>query len=267
MYKLIVSDLDETLLQSDKNISTKDIEAINALNGLRFVISTGRGFESVTKTLKQLNQYDKEDTYTISFNGGIITENKDNKILYENPLSFNQASFLFELGKKYDVCIHVYTKQICYTYRIFDNEERYIKPTMRFINFDDHNLDFLKNKTIMKVLYCNEDMNYLRDIKQEIQLDNEYEISFSANRYIEFNPKAVNKGSGLIKLCEILNIDIKDTIAIGDSINDLSMLKVAGLSIGVSNCVDEVKPYCDHILDANHNSSPISELIEKYIKR
>ena len=58
------------------------------------------------------------------------------------------------------------------------------------------------------------------------------DVSYSSNRYIEFNHQGVNKGQGLKKLADILGVDIKDTIAVGDNFNDLSMIKVAGLVLG-----------------------------------
>ena len=67
------------------------------------------------------------------------------------------------------------------------------------------------------------------------------DVSYSSNRYIEFNHQGVNKGQGLKKLAELLHVDIKDTIAIGDNFNDLSMIKVAGLGVGVQNTVEEMK--------------------------
>lgn len=59
------------------------------------------------------------------------------------------------------------------------------------------------------------------------------DVSYSSNRYIEFNHQGVNKGQGLKKLADILGVDIKETIVIGDNFNDLSMIKVAGLGVGV----------------------------------
>ena len=266
MYRIIVSDLDETLLTSDKNVSEKDIETINNLKDVRFVLSTGRGFDSVGKTLKQINQYNKQDSYTISFNGGVITENKDNRIIYEKPLDFDMADKLFKIGLNYDVCIHVYTKKICYTYNIFENEDKYLKTILNFENFYNPDISFLKDESILKVLYASEDFSYIEKIRKQIDLEDQFEITFSANRYLEFNPKGVNKGFGLEKLCELLDVDIKDTIAIGDSTNDLSMIIKAGLGVSVANGVKLVKDNCDVILESDNNHSPISELVSRFIK-
>ena len=90
-------------------------------------------------------------------------------------------------------------------------------------------------------------------------------ISYSSNRYMEFNAIGVNKGQGLIDLANKLGIDIKDTIAVGDNYNDLSMLKVAGLSVGANNAVDDVKAICDYVTKANNNEGVVDELIRRYI--
>lgn len=266
MYKMIATDLDETLLNSNKRVSKQDIDTIANLNNCHFVIATGRGFESTQEILKQIGQYNKKNTYLISFNGGIITENKDNKILYSNLLPFEDVEYLFNLGLKYNVCIHVYALNCCYAYRIFENETKTLNNgQFHFKTFDTTDLSFLKDKKIAKVLYCIEDMDYLRKIKDEIKLDDKYSISFSSNRYLEINPKGINKGTALVKLCEILNIDLKDTIGVGDNLNDLQLITTSGLGIGVNNSIEDIKQYCDVILDSTNNENPMSEIVNRFM--
>ena len=91
------------------------------------------------------------------------------------------------------------------------------------------------------------------------------DVSYSSNRYIEFNHQGVNKGQGLKKLTDILGVDIKETIAIGDNFNDLSMIKVAGLGVGVQNTVEDMKKECDVITKATNNENAVAEVISKYI--
>ena len=91
------------------------------------------------------------------------------------------------------------------------------------------------------------------------------DVSFSSNRYMEFNRKGVSKGMGLHKLADLLGVDIKDTIAIGDNYNDLSMIQEAGLGIGVANTVEAMKKDCDYITQSDCNHSAIAEVINKFI--
>ena len=266
MYRLIATDLDETLLTTDKHVSLTDVQTISKMKDVKLVLATGRGHFTIQNTLKEVGLYDKEDEYCISLNGAIITENKDNRIIHMEPLEYSDALKLFEIGLNHDICMHFYTVNECYGYRVFDNEREYLKNRINVIEFEDQDLSFLKNDTILKVLYCNTDIDYLRKLKKDLDLDDVYDVTLSANRYLEFNKKGVNKGRGLRKLAEYLNIPIEETIAVGDSLNDLAMIKAAGLGIGVKNSAIEIIDDCDVILDSTNNDSPIAEIYERFIK-
>jgi hydroxymethylpyrimidine pyrophosphatase-like HAD family hydrolase len=90
-------------------------------------------------------------------------------------------------------------------------------------------------------------------------------VSYSSNRYMEFNQLGVDKGQGLKDLAALLGIDIKDTIAVGDNYNDMAMLKVAGLSIAANNAVQDIKDICDVTTKADNNEGVVAELIERFI--
>lgn len=268
MYKLIACDLDETLLQSDKHVSAKNIEAIQKARelGVKFVLATGRGYLSAQKTLKELGLDDQPEEYMITYNGGCITENKDNQILSFHGITWDQAQALYERGKPYNVCIHVYTKDHVYVYRLWPEEVEYLNGRMAVEETFEENLEFLKGQEISKMLYVNTDRDYLQQIERDLSdITNDLDVSYSSNRYIEFNRKGVNKGAGLLELAEHLGIQPEETIAIGDNFNDLSMIQAAGLGVGVQNTVEGMRDQCDYITKANHNESAIAEVIEKFI--
>ena len=81
MYRIIACDLDETLLNSRHQISLRDIESIKKATalGVKFVMATGRPFNSVSEDLKRLDLFDREDEYVMSFNGGVLTENRNDR--------------------------------------------------------------------------------------------------------------------------------------------------------------------------------------------
>ena len=74
-----------------------------------------------------------------------------------------------------------------------------------------------------------------------------------------------SKGNALIKLAEYLNIPIENTVAIGNDYNDISMLKVAGLSVCVDNAVEEVKQYANYITLSN-NEDGVAVVLEKILE-
>ena len=128
------------------------------------------------------------------------------------------------------------------------------------------NIDFLAGQDIVKVLYVNTDYSYLRKIENELSdITQGIDVSYSANRYIEFNHKGVNKGTGLLFVANLSGVKPEDTIAIGDNFNDLSMIRAAGMGIGVQNTVKDMKPFCDYITAATNNENAVAEVIEKFI--
>ncbi len=268
MYKIIACDLDETLLNDDRSISKINLEAILKAKelGVKFVPATGRGFHTVGNTLKELGLYEEENEYVISFNGGAITENKGNKLLHFEGITFEQADALYQKGLEYDVCIHVYTIDKVYVYNFTEEEKAYLSGRMEVIEIFHKNLNFLKGEDIVKVLYMNTDHTYLNKIEEDIKsLTTHIDVSYSSNRFIEFNHLGVNKGAGLLSLANLLGVKQEETIAIGDNFNDLSMIKAAGLGIGVKNSIEGIKADCDYITEATNNEGAIAEVIQKYI--
>ena len=269
MYKIIACDLDETLLTSkERKISAKNLEAIHKAReiGVKFVPATGRGYRSIQGTLTELGLVDLSDEYVISFNGGAITENKNNKLLHFDGITYDLAQQLFNRGLNYDVCIHVYTKDVVYVYRFNENEQQYLAGRMEVEEFFTPNIDFLKGQNIVKALYVNTNQDYLHKIAHELEdITGDCDVSYSSNRYLEFNHKGVNKGQGLLKLAERLDVKPEETIAIGDNFNDLSMIEAAGLGVGVANAVEGIKPHCDYICKATCDENAIAEVINKFV--
>ena len=268
MYKLIACDLDETLIDDDAHVCQRNIDAIKAATklGVKFVPATGRGYRAIEKTLAEIGLKDKVNEYVISFNGGCITENKDNRIMKFQGLDFAKADELYRLGLKYDVCLHVYTKDMVYVYNADENEIKYLKLRHVYKIIDEPNLDFLKGQDIAKVLYGSTDVPYLEKIASEISnTTNDLDVSYSSNRYLEFNHQGVNKGEGLLWLADKLGIKPEETMALGDNFNDLSMIKAAGLGVGVANVNPKMKDDCDYITKADNNQGGVGEAIEKFV--
>ncbi len=268
MYKIIACDLDETLLNSNRKIDKENIEAIKEAGkkGVKFVVATGRGYASAQGTLKELGLFGKENEYVISFNGGAITENRGNRLLYFKGLPFEKAEELYRRGLNYDVCIHVYIKETVYVYNLFQSEIDYLAGRMAVEEIFEKNIDFLKGQEIVKMLYANTDRAYLNRIDKDLrEITGDMDISYSSNRYIEFNSRGVNKGQGLLSLAELLGVSPSETIAIGDNYNDLPMIKAAGLGVGVRNTVEAMKPECDYITEATCDENAVAEVIKKFV--
>lgn len=268
MYKLIACDLDETLLGTGGVLPEANVDAIARARkaGVKFVPASGRGYRSMDKMLKDLDVWDLPEEYVISFNGGAVTENKDSRLLHFQGLPYDLACRLFERGLDYDVCIHVYTRDKVYVFRLNEDEKNYVGGRMEIIECSEKNLDFLKGQTIVKVLFENTDVPYLEQIASEMEdLTGPLDVSYSSNRYLEFNQGGVNKGSGLKFLAEYLGCSLDECIAIGDNSNDLSMIQEAGMGVGVKNSAEAIKPFCNYITQADNNHGAVAEVIDKFI--
>lgn len=268
MYKIIACDLDETLLRTDRTLSPRDVEAVRRARelGVKFVPATGRGYNTVGGTLEQLGLWDQENEYVISYNGGAITENKGSRLLHFQGLPFPLAEELYRRGRKYDVCIHVYTRDMVYAFRLWQKELDYLAGRMEIKEVFEDDLSFLSGQEIAKVLYVNTDYAYLKRIEADLaDITRDIDVSYSSNRYIEFNSAGVSKGAGLLSLAKLLGVKREETIAIGDNFNDLSMIRAAGLGAGVRNAAEGLKPLCGYVTRATNDEGAVAEVIEKFV--
>lgn len=268
MFKIIACDLDETLLSDNTHICIRNRIAIQKARqlGVKFVPATGRGFKAITPTLKELGLDQQPKEYVISFNGGCITENKNNRILNFQGLSFKKASELYRRGLKYNVCIHVYTKDLLYMYHANQDEINYTAPRHPYRLINEQNIDFLKDQDIAKLLYGNTNQKYLRKIAKDLsKITTNLSVSYSSNRYLEFNPSGIDKGFGLLWLARKLGVKPEETMAIGDNFNDLPMIQAAGLGVGMANTNPDMKSQCDLITQADNNQGGVAEAIERFV--
>ena len=270
MYKMILSDLDETLLVNHHVPKCNQEAIIKARQkGVKFVPATGRAYNMIGEILKEIGTYQQENEYSICFNGGLIVENKNDRVLHFQGLSFEQTKELFELGANYDVCVLVFTMDCCYIFKADPNEvQRKIDQKARFEVIDEYSMDFLKGQKIAKILFERRDMDYLKMIKEEINpyIEGKVCASFSSNRYLELNALGVDKGYGLRWLANYLGIQQKEVIAIGDNYNDVDMIQAAGLGVCVQCASDYIKVLADYVTSVDYDHGAVKEVIEKFVE-
>ncbi|MBR4139741.1 MAG: HAD family hydrolase [Lachnospiraceae bacterium] len=270
MYKLIVCDLDETLLNSDKKICQENIDAIKKARdlGVKFVPATGRGYTCIDYVLNTLELYDLENEYAISNNGAIVTENRDFRHVSYHGLSNDIAMEIVRFGIDKRLCVQAFTAKDIYTFNINEDEKQWLfmfKPDA--VLCPDLNTEFLESMEIVKVMFQHTDVKYLASFMDQLshRVKEATTISYSSNRYMEFTAKGIDKGTALRELTQLLGVDLKETLVIGDNNNDLSMLKVAGVSAAVGNATQEVKDFCDYQAVRKNGEGAVAEIIEKYI--
>lgn len=267
MYNIIFCDLDSTLLDNNKNIPEINIKYINRAikKGCKFVISSGRSNISVDY-FNNLFEFDKIENYAIAFNGSYIYKTDTKEKIVEHLVSGECALKSIKICRKFNVDIMVYRDELLWFDTPSEKINLYIERNMVNTNIVK-NLEIVTEKPVSKVIIIG-DNKELKKVENEIFLKNlneEMTTFFSATNLYEFNPHGIHKGTGLIELCNILNINIKNSIAIGDNYNDLPMIEAAGLGVCCINGEEEVKNKSDYITKCNNNEGAVAEVIKKFI--
>lgn len=266
--KILFLDLDGTLLRDDKTISKKNIKAIHKAleSGSYVVVATGRPVESGRHVVRELG-LTMPGCYMIAFNGGVIYDCSADRVLYEKTLHIQQAYYLFEQAKKAGIYIQTYNNVDILTEEHTKELDYYVSKTgmsYKLIPNIAVSLEEEPNKMLLIDLSNHEKLEQFKRDNEEWAKD-KLNCFFSCSEFLEYCPYGVSKGEAIKILCEHLNISLKNTIAVGDERNDISMLQMAGVGIAMANAIDVVKEAADDVTRNDNNHDAIAEIIEKYV--
>ena len=223
-YKLVVCDMDGTLLTSSHKISEYTANIIKQIenNGVKFIIATGRPYLDAKFYRDSL----KLKSYLITSNGARAHNEENKPIVIENiPKEFVKRLLAYNVGKNIHRNIYLDDDWII-EYEI-DGLVEFHKESGYGFNIDD--LNKYKNEEVAKVFFLgkNEDIENLeKDMEKEFQDD--LSITVSSPFCLEFMKKGVNKAETLKKVLKLLDIKPEEVIAFGDSMNDYEMLSLVG---------------------------------------
>lgn len=259
MNPIIATDLDGTLLGSDTEISKENLDALERLykRGVRFAALTGRTFFEIPGSLRESPYFD----YFVYSNGAVIRSREQGE-LYANPIDLSTAKSLYDMLSRYDTLIELYCDNHPTLEKRFYNDEAFA--------YYEIDADFLPEMTKSRrtvddlTMLLTEDHHiemfdvFFHDLKERDEAKNlvetefpSLEITTSLTHNWEIMNKGVNKGSGLLKLCELARLQLSDVIVIGDSRNDLTSFAVAENRFAVANARDELKAMADRMICSN----------------
>ena len=247
---LICTDLDGTLLKDDKSISKENLDAIEYFKneGGYFTFVTGRMPYYVGYIYEKL---DPSAPFGCS-NGGGLYDHRTQKYVWKHPLSDNIRQLLAYIENAVpETGIQITTFDKAYFHRDTPHMERFRQITG--IPFTPCHYNDITSP-IAKILFgaeSEEIMTRLIDCLHSHPLSTEFTFVRSSKSLYEVIPKDIGKGTAIEKLAEYLNIDIKNTIAVGDYDNDISMLETAGLGVAVANACESAKKAADLITVSN----------------
>ena len=257
-YRLLALDMDGTVLNSQKKISPRTLTAINELSerGIHVVVGTGRDFA-------EMNDYRadfKAVKYGILMSGGMIFDFLNDMPIKTHGLEEKTILQLIDFGLEEQAMIHLHT--VRHSIAREDDIQNMAAFDMGVYQgmFDricvrcDDCKEFVHSNPgeVIKVNLYHRDKNSRDKNFARIKPLN-LSISFAEAFNLEMSPANISKGSGLRELCDFLNIDLAETVAIGDAPNDIEILQTAGLAVAMGNASDEIKKLADFVTLDNDN--------------
>ena len=266
MIKLVAIDLDGTLFDDVKNISKENKEAIKKCHelGIKIIIATGRPSKGVLPVLEELGLTTNDD-YAIIYNGARIINVGKMETISSSNVDGKLVKKLFNESKRLNVNIHAFrnTEEL-----ITPKHNPYTDVEAKINHVEDHLFDFnlLNDDDIFikaMLVDSEENIDRIMNLVDQYFKDN-YSVNRSSKIFLEFLNKKSDKGKALIELAKYLNIDIKDTMAIGDAGNDLPMIISSGFGVAMANSKDEIKNKADFVTKSNLESG-VAYAINKYV--
>lgn len=254
--KILFTDLDGTLLDDQKQISSYTREILDAwcLAGHRLVLSSGRDILSVAAVKEELG-LDYPGMILIGYNGGLIYDCDQKEILYQVPLAKEDVILILKTAKEQNVYCQVYTDTHILSPGRCEELDYYTKIIKTPVLFAEDMIAGLPDnicKCLAIELKERKKLEHFRDALLPCG-EGKFIPMFSSRYYLEFFSAAAGKGAALEKLCALLSIPKVLSIAIGDQENDVSMLKAAGFSIAMCNGVAAAKEAATVLSDFDNN--------------
>lgn len=260
MIKMIVTDMDGTLLNDEKNINDDFEEVFKELveKQIKFVVASGRHYSEMHKYFKPFHL----DMIYIAENGGQIVY-KDKEI-YSSPMDMNHIYSLAEDAKKIqgvdlilsgEKNLYLYNfrklpvehlRDFYFKYKVVDNLYELNEKIFKISIYNEHGSDFITHKTI----YDN--------------WEDKLNVISSSYVWTDIQNKETNKGNAVRILKQKFGIKSHEIMVFGDYNNDIEMLKLAYYSYAMENATDEIKEIANFIAKSN-NDNGVLEVIKEII--
>lgn len=261
--KLLATDLDGTLLRGGKPVSAGNIAAAQAAAkaGTIVTIATGRMYRAALPVAEALGL----DVPIITYNGALI-KSTSGKVYYEQHLDEEICRRITDFAAARGWYLQTYSGDELY-YSDYGEFSRRYEHSQKVIG-EDIGYEGMRNKVskMYKMLIITPDPAVTKDWMAQLtaEFGDSVTLTQSSADFIEIISPGVSKASALVKLAEILDIDISETMAIGDANNDLPMLKAAGFSVAMGNATDDVKAIANAVT-GNCDDDGWAQAIEQYV--
>jgi len=263
-YKMLVLDLDDTLLHDDHSISprNKDLLLQAQNKGVKVVLASGRPTQAMMQ-YAELLQLAEFDSYLISFNGAVVTAMKSNEILFQKSLTREEVHSMYDFSIANNVHILTYSHKGV----VSETDSEYIDVELNLTGIPHHKVPSFKAEITGSAVKCIllEEPTYLKQVESKLKAERtDLSVARSKPFFLEVMPHGIDKAASIHFLAQKLGILQSEVIAVGNAGNDLSMVQYAGLGVWVDNVSPELRHEADVVVASNNNDG-VAEVVERFI--
>lgn len=262
--KLVAIDLDDTLLDSGLQISPECADAIQAVRdkGILVTLATGRMHRSALPYARQLNM----DLPLITYQGALVKSAFSSEVIYYEALPREDAGQIIELYKARGVHCHAYSDEDLFMEELTPEGKYYEQLAgIKAVLVGDL-AQTVRDYDAMKIMAIINNEAALVSLQAELyrRYDGILHITRSKPAFLETMALKANKGLALQVIVRHYGVKQEEVLAIGDSYNDLDMIKWAGIGIAMANARPEVKAAADYTTASNEEHG-VAEALRRFV--
>jgi Cof subfamily protein (haloacid dehalogenase superfamily) len=281
MISIIASDMDGTLLNGKQEVSEGNRKALLEAQerGVQVVVATGRSYEEARYVLKEAGI-----TCPIICVNGAEVRNEEGRVVDTNSIEEEKALDIMRILKDLGIYFELYTNKGVYTedyergiqsiIDIFKTanpetseqairdaaQERFEKGHIKVV--DDYSEAFSNDNVVYKFLVFSFDEGLLQTAKDQLERAGGLAISASGRENLEVTSVNAQKGIALKKLIEEKGLRTEEALAVGDNLNDLSMMQVVGRPVAMENAAEEILDFCRYKTSSNEEDGVARAIYE-----
>ena len=261
-YKMLVLDMDDTLLMDDHTVSeeNKTMLAKAKAAGVHIILASGRPTPAMIEYAKELNL---DDSYIISYNGAVVTDMKTNAVIFEQTLTQEQIHSLYDFSVLHKTHIITYIDGSL----VSETESEYIDIELNITGMHHNIVSSFKEAVYKPAIKCIllEEPSYLKTIEAKLKAAMPHlSVCMSKPFFLEAAQTGIDKAASVDFLAKKLNILQSEVIAVGNAGNDLTMVEYAGLGVWVDNVEPELRDRANVIV-ASNNDHGVAEVVRRFI--
>jgi Cof subfamily protein (haloacid dehalogenase superfamily) len=262
---LLAIDLDDTLLRSDLSISEANKNALAEAQaaGIRVILASGRNLHAMRDYALELGLVGPGD-YMICSNGAEIIQSASGRVLDERRLEPSLCAEVAAAIEARGFPWQIYEEGIIHVSEPNSLALEDSKLTGQPCILIEGREEFF-SRGLIKFVIPGEPGLILELMRQLSSLFSDRAIVLTSKPYfLEVLPLGADKGSALIRLTKMLGLDLANTMAIGDAMNDLGMLRTAGMGCAPANANEEVRAAARHVSQRTNDEDAVADLVERY---